>query len=587
MGWQADRRATWGDGGIALLIACILALAACWRDWAQLSALHLPDTDDVMRLQQIRDWLAGQAFDDLSQHRLGVGGLAMHWSRLPDLVPGAMIAVLSRFTGDRTAEIAAVILWPTLLFVTALWLIATITRRLGGAADARTAIIIAAISYPMTTLFLPGRIDHHGFQIVLLLTLMERMLARPSVASGAIAGIAAAASLIIGLETAPFIALASVMLWLSWLADMPHARAWMLGYGAGLATSIGSGALIFSSQQWAYPACDGFTQSAWALAQTAAIAPILLALSTAWLTNLRRRLAATLIVAASIAALLMPTLHTCLSPYAGVDPLLARLWLANVGEAQPLFLAPAAIAFGYVGLGVMGCLASFWCYWRTGKSGWAILLALQLASIGLTLFQLRGAYAGVALAAPALAMLVGAARTRGTLQLAGAWLASAGIFYPLAAGALTPVPPPPVAPHGEAAASCASPALLQALARLRPGTVMAPMDLGPYVIAATRHRVISAPYHRNNAGNLAQYHFYLGTPDAARQIARDLAIDYVVYCPGSLREAKDAMIAPAAATITRLRIGPSIGWLHPAPEQVGTARIFAIKPRLSSPPLPH
>jgi len=156
------------------------------------------------------------------------------------------------------------------------------------------------------------------------------------------------------------------------------------------------------------------------------------------------------------------------------------------------------------------------------------LLALQLASIGLTLFQLRGAYAGVALAAPALAMLVGAARTRGTLQLAGAWLASAGIFYPLAAGALTPVPQTPVAPHGEAAASCASPALFQALARLRSGTVMAPMDLGPYVITATRHRVISAPYHRNNAGNLAQYLFYLGTLDAARQIARDLAIAYVV-----------------------------------------------------------
>ena len=46
----------------------------------------------------------------------------------------------------------------------ALFLIARIARSIGGPAIARTAVIVAAIAYPVTTIFLPGRIDHHGLQ---------------------------------------------------------------------------------------------------------------------------------------------------------------------------------------------------------------------------------------------------------------------------------------------------------------------------------------------------------------------------------------------------------------------------------------
>ena len=71
MGTGTIRRQALGDALVAILLA--MGLAAVWavRDWHQLVALRLPDTDDVMRLQQIRDWLAGQPFNDLSQHRPG------------------------------------------------------------------------------------------------------------------------------------------------------------------------------------------------------------------------------------------------------------------------------------------------------------------------------------------------------------------------------------------------------------------------------------------------------------------------------------------------------------------------------------
>ena len=79
MASTASRRDWQGDAWAAILLAFALVLAWSLRDWQNLSALRLPDTDDVMRLQQIRDWLAGQRFSDVSQHRLGAGGLAMHW----------------------------------------------------------------------------------------------------------------------------------------------------------------------------------------------------------------------------------------------------------------------------------------------------------------------------------------------------------------------------------------------------------------------------------------------------------------------------------------------------------------------------
>lgn len=67
------RRTRLGDVLCAFALAVVLCAGWAWRDWAALSALQLTDTDDMMRLQQIRDWIAGQGFADLAQHRLGWG----------------------------------------------------------------------------------------------------------------------------------------------------------------------------------------------------------------------------------------------------------------------------------------------------------------------------------------------------------------------------------------------------------------------------------------------------------------------------------------------------------------------------------
>ena len=566
----AERAAARGDTRLAIGFALLLGIAWAWRDWANLSVLHLPDTDDVMRLQQIRDWLGGQAFNDVRQYRLA-GGMPMHWSRLPDLVPAAIIAALRPLISMHAAEIVAVIGWPLGLFGASLALVASITRKLAPEA-ARTAIIVAGVAYPVTTLFAPGRIDHHGLQILLVLVTVRALLATPGWASGIVAGTAMGASLIVGMEMAPVFSLASLSVLIGWYAGRPGTSGQLAGLGAGLSGMLAIGAALFATTDWAYPACDSFTRTVWMAAQIGAAVPLLLGLATPVLRSPSLRAAAALMIGGMVALPLLPIAHGCASPYGAVDPLVARLWLAHVGEAQSLFAAPAATAVAYAGLLAVGIAATLWQARRAPTGGWMMLLALQLGAFAVACFELRGVYAGVILGTPALAVAIGKARARGALWLAGAWLGSAGMLYPIAAQAFAPADAPGAACNAQAA-----------LATLPPATVMAPIDVGAYAIAAGPHRLIAAPYHRNNAGNAAMYRFFLGTPDGARAIAAHWQVDYVLLCPGDFAELGRSTTGDPRRLLARLRAGHAPDWLQPVATGTG-ARLWHVAPRLREVP---
>ena len=516
---------------VAGLLALVLGTVWALRDWGNLSALRLPDTDDVVRLQQIRDWLAGQPFADVSQHRLA-GGLSMHWSRLPDLVPGGLIALLTPLIGLHGAEVTAVVAWPVALFAAALTLVARIARALQ--VEPVVATIIAAIAFPATTIFLPGRIDHHGLQMVLLLGAVLAQVRSPSAGAGVAGGLLAAASLAIGLETVPLVAALGIVAAAEWVARRPGAGARMQGLGVGALVGLAAAKGLFATNDWNYPACDGFTAQAWRAAVALAPVPLVLAALDGRLGGwqLRASMAAGVgAVAGGIALALSPG---CLSPYGGVDPVIARLWLAQVGEAQGLFQAAPATAIGYAGVLLVGLGCGVW-QWRATRSwGWTTLVVCQLAALLVTVDALRGAYAGALLAAPVLAAAVAGERRRGTLRLAGAWLLSAGMLWPLAADALAPLPINQPTGRGD----CASDAMIVKLRTLPIGTVMAPVDAGAWLLAGTRHRLLAAPYHRNDAGNRAAYAFYLGSETQAAAVARTAHVDYALSCaamPGPAR----------------------------------------------------
>jgi hypothetical protein len=202
------------------------------------------------------------------------------------------------------------------------------------------------------------------------------------------------------------------------------------------------------------------------------------------------------------------------------------------------------------------------------------LLALQLAALATTLAQVRGAYAGALLAAPALAALIARARAGGVMPLLAAWTASAGMLYPLAVDALAPA----AAGSDLGGGSCRSSALLAQLAALPPGTVAAPIDLSVAILAGTPHRVIAAPYHRNNAGNLAALALLGSPPVQARAIAERWSITYVLLCP---KGRAAASLAPESLE-ARLRAGDIPAWLRPIPTR--DALLFAVERALPAPP---
>ena len=541
------------DALLALALALVLGLAWTWRDRANLSALRLPDTDDLMRLQQVRDWLGGQGWSDLAQHRLGdpaAGGTAMHWTRLADLGPAALIVALAPLFGRHGAEVAAVVAWPIALFALAILLVGRIARAVGerDAPLAATAMVVAAIAYPATSVFAPGRIDHHGLQLVLLLAATLAVLRRADEGAGFAAGLLAAAGLVVGMETMPLLAVLGAGMVAEWVADGTRTRLHGLSIGALVGLAVARG--LLAPAAWAVASCDGFAAPAWRAAMPLAALPLLLAAATPWLAGRAQRAAAAGLgggVAAAVALWLSPT---CLHPYGAVDPLLVRLWLSHVGEAQPLFAAAPAVAIGYAGAMVAGLAATLWRAAATRRRGWAMLAALLVAALLVTGVQLRGAYAGALLAAPGLAAVVARARARGALPLVGAWAASAGMLYPVAADALVPAR----SSEEPAGGACASPALVARLAALPPGETMAPIDAGAPLLAATPQRLVAAPYHRNGAGNLAAYRFHAGSPAVAARIAAGWHLDYLVACadmPGR---------AAAGTAARRLASGPLPGW---------------------------
>lgn len=532
------------DWIIAILLAALLS--ACWTimDWDQIGQLSLPDTDDMMRLAQVRDWIAGQAFNDWTQYRLTppYGG-AMHWSRINDLGPALIILLLDPLAGRAHAELAAVIGYPAVLFAAYLCLSARMARRLGDGSGAAVAMVIAAIAYPANTLFLPGRIDHHALQVVLvqiaILTLMRPGGAR----SGAILGGVIALSFGIGLEAAPHAGALMGVLFLAWLVRGETERDRMLATGAALAGVTLALFAFARPTYWTTLWCDAFTPASVAAALAGGAFWIVAALATPRLPGIRLKIVAGALLGGISAIALVAGFPNCLAgPYGAMDPFVRRALLDHIIEAQGLFdqRSPGA-ALSLTGLIGVTTIVAGWIAWRRPTDRWALLpIAAVLGVSGLlVLSQVRGAAMGAAIAAPILAQLILAARGLGLWRapaLIGAWLVSAGMVWLFAADLIDRA----VMPQGWNSAatmqSCAQGDVWRQIDRHPAGIVMAPPNQAAYIIGGTRHASVGAIYHRLNRGNRAMYAFFLSPPEKALGIGARWQIDYVVFCPTDFSE---------------------------------------------------
>lgn len=583
---------------LLLAVALALILTVCWAmtDWVRLSRLMLPDPDDTMRLLQVRDWIAGQGMNDWTQYRMQPpSGARMHWSRVNDVGIAAIILLARPFVGQPHAELIAVLLYPGLLFGLALFLSARIARRLWGAPATLPATILTALAFPGSTVFIPGRIDHHALQAVLIQALVLLTMRRPTLRMGLITGAIAAISLVVGLETAPQVAIVMIVLFCLWVGGRSGERARMAGFAAALAGVTGVFLLFLRPTFWTAGYCDAFTPASSTAALAAAAALGALVVLDPVLRDWRRRLIAGAFLGGGALAGTLAAFPACIDgPYGAVDPVLRALFFPHIVEAAGIFAQSGISAMLAVG-GVVaaGCLTSVWMIARAPRR-WpetGPIVAVLWVSALVMVAQVRGAYIGAPLAPPILAGLIVAARQRErwrAVGITGAWLAGTGLVYLEVPTRIEAWFRDTRLVKSDAQVACTAGDPWKEIDRYPAGTVMTGTNVAAYLIGSTHHSTIGAGYHRNNSANMAIYRFFLGKPDQARTIARRWNVRYVLYCPGDFVEVDPGRNFPGSLVIA-LRDGRAPAWLTPLPVRNTPLRLYrvarAIKPVRSHPPV--
>ena len=524
-------------------------------------------TDDAMRLVEVRDFLAGQNWFDLTQYRLDPPhGVVTHWSRLIDLPLAVLIKAGGMMLPTATAERIAIVVWPMALLFVFFAGIARLARELAGEAAARGALIFAVLMAPVLQHFRPGAIHHHNVQLVLAiwsLALFARTPSRPR--DGAAAGLLCALSVAIGQEMVPMVGMLAIVVSLRWIAEGDRCGRFTVAYAVALA----SGAVVFAAATIA-PAdylsvhCDAIS-----IAQVGALGlggfglAALVALPR--LNSVGRRLAAASALATLLAAATFLGAPQCLGdPYAQLDPRLAHMWLTSVSEARNLpsmwrdlpQQVPAyfAIPLAAVVLGAIRCAA------EQGQQrwNWIACTASQTTFLLISIWQLRGASGANALGAVLVPAALVQALPAPSARAAFFGIGRAALIAMLLLNPVTLVAFGNGVAHAFGVAAVTKRHIISSgdagtcqhafdytpLAQLPRGRVLAFIDSGPFILMETDHSVLAAPYHRNQAGNIAMLDMFLAMPSDAKAGMAAHGIDYVAFCPGAAERYNYAASAP-------------------------------------------
>lgn len=535
--------------------------------------------DDWTRLLEVRAWLDGQHFWDVTQYRMNPpDGFSMHWSRLVDLPLAALTLLLG--------ETAAMALVPLLWLLPALFALRAIMLRLD---FAPLAFAIGLVILPLFPLlpgnFAPMRIDHHAPQAVLALV-CAALLIHDSRRSAIAGGLCAAAWVGISLEGLPLVAvlagLYGVRYWFGERTLLP----WFLG-----ALAAGSAALAYATRgplDAAY--CDvllpGHILTFVAAAIVAAIIPFL-----PWQDRVQGRFGALAVMGFACLQLADALLGPCATnPMAELDPLLQTYWHGYITEGLPIWKQPVSMAL--VLLWTIVIIVVGW--WRAHCTGYfhqgralpcTLLFVFALAAGCYSLLVMREGIVAQLLAIPFAALLLAELLPRARALSAPvprvlATLAAVGLTTPMFASAFAK----PLDRHFPMATMTPETlALLEAgecdysrLASLPPGRVLAPLDAGPEILGTTGHTIVAASYHRNQRPMVDVIEALTGPAENARAIVREHEADYVAICGAASDVALYRTASPDNFANALLSQTPP-DWLEPVVGGDGGAlRIYSV-----------
>ena len=526
----------------ALLATAFLTLATLAGPGPSLSD-WLGDPDDAVRLVTVRELLAGAPWFDTTLPRIGAPEpLLSHWSRLIDAPLAALIGVLSPLLGRDGAELATRIVWPALLFFALALIAAREAQRRAGSLAAAFVLFLVITSATALAQFRPGRIDHHNAQILCAVAgLLFLARSWDDRRAGWIAGTMLGLGLAIGYEAMALVAPA--------LAIAALAAIWHPHQGAGVArAATAATAVLFAAllvtvppARWFDVHCDALSLNLAVLAAYATAGLWAAMSGSAGRTVRFAILGASGVAGVVVYAALEPA---CLAgPFGQVGADLKPIWLDYVIETKSILwlatshpaTALAAAAFVFAGAAAQIAL------WRRRPDAGAALaaafvaLAAVLGCWQLKLLPYAAWLAAVPLAVWAVGLSGSASLSAPVMRVAAIVLLSQATldagFNALAAPFRgSPEPGTTAVESADPRRPCFQSTNVHRLAALPPGLIAADIDLGPYIVALSPHRVVAAPYHRLEKSILANHAILRGTPDEALPQLRALGVNYVVLC---------------------------------------------------------
>jgi len=562
---------------VSHVLWCALATTA----FALLTDVHaltyrLGDTDDATRLVEVRELVNGSPWYDTTLPRVGAPQpLVSHWSRLIDAPLALLIVTFSHVVGAADAEIIARVVWPLALVFALLMLTVRDAYRRGGTRTAALTLVLVTTSVTAMVQFRPGRIDHHNAMIVctigglifLARTLEEQGAGWPA---GALLGLA----LLIGYEPIPLIVPA--------LGVYALAGVWT-GRGRGPAGAVTATTATMFLGLVATTRIDRLLQ---VHCDTVSVNILLFGLCCTagmWLSQLAardRRIRMTILLGSAaagfgvFAALAPACLH---GPYGEVD---ARLWpvfLDQLLESQSIaswLVNNPAFGWSFVGFVAAAAVAhaALWRRDRHVTSGLALITFSIAALMGVSLLRLTPYVSW--LAALAIARFIpqlpdvrvlGGRHTRITATVL---LSQAGMMLVLAPtlAAYRQLRGAPASEADAAAgisANCADARAMAPLAALPGALVAGDIELGPFIVAWSSHRVVAAPYHRLNSEILANDALLASRPEDARRDIEQLGVSYIALCQDVSAGRRRVLERTAAQSLrARLLRNEPVEYLH-------------------------
>ena len=525
--------------------------------WTAIHYFQLPDTDDNLRMSQVRALLGGQDWFDLRQYRLNPPfGANIHWSRLVDLPIAGIILALRPLIGGPHAEQAAIAIAPMLPLLLLLFSLALTVRRLVDRRAYPLAFVALFFAGSAMGMFMPARIDHHGWQLALLALAFAGLADPKRARGGAVAGIASAMSLWIGLEMLIYLAIGTAATALFWVSDTGERRrvsTFAAAFGGGTAL----GFVVFASYANRLPVCDALSP-VW-LSDALLGSALLFGLALLSPGDWKKRLVLAALAGGAVVAFHALMWPHCLSRLEGVSPEVQQLWLSHVREARPIYRHGWQTALGVSAIpvtGIIGWLLLAWTKRHDPELLRRILASAAplLAAALLLLWQTRtGPAAQVLGVAGATALILvavpwtwgsrfAAVRVLATFLLIvlglGAAVPFASQFYPVKKKTPTELA------VDKANRQCTSLWGMKAVAQQPKGMVFTFVDLGPRLITITHHNAVTGPYHRNGEQIADVMNAFRGSEPQAHEIITKYRSDYLLICPNMATSTIFASEAP-------------------------------------------